>query len=47
VWTIAFRDLANGGLRTEAIGVAILVVGLILSSLSTGLADAIRSVLGL
>jgi hypothetical protein len=41
------RDLASGGLRTEAVGVAVLAVGLILSSLSAGVADVIRSVLDL
>jgi hypothetical protein len=39
------RDLASGGLRAEAVGVAILAVGLILSSVSAGLAELIRGLL--
>lgn len=41
------RDLASGGLRAEAAGVAILAFGLILSSVSAGVAELIRNVLGL
>jgi hypothetical protein len=41
------RDLASGGLRAEAVGVAVLSLGLILSSISAGLADLIRNVVGL
>jgi hypothetical protein len=41
------RDLASGGLRAETAGIAILAVGLILSSVSAGLAELIRSVLSL
>jgi hypothetical protein len=41
------RDLASGGLRAEAAGVAILAFALILSSVSAGVAELIRNVLGL
>jgi hypothetical protein len=41
------RDLASGGLRAETVGVAVLALGLILSSISAGLADLIRNVFGL
>jgi hypothetical protein len=41
------RDLASGGLRAEAVGLALLATGLILSSISAGVADVIRRMLNL